>query len=285
MTDQPKSIVLKPVDKMMTYIDAQRPNIEKILPKHMSVERFVTQARLALGKNERLVRCTPLSVVKCIMDAAELGLDPTGRLGSAYLVPFKDVCTLIPGYRGLIDLAARSGQVKSIEAFVVHERDEFTYQAGKIPTHRPYLPRIDEEQDPGRVWCAWAVAAMRGGRQAVVMTLKELEAIRARSPSVRKGQSSPWDSDREEMQKKTVIRRLVKLLPLSPERARDLARAIELDPDDEERLVNPESEPPEAKKSVSAGLAERLSSRPQEAEFAEHMDVDEYRSPEPPDGQ
>ncbi len=220
MSDEqkPSGLVLSQVDRIMTQVDHQRVKLEKLLPDWMQVDRFLFQIRLALttGKSaEKLQLCTPRSIVESALTAATLGLDPSGRLGSGYLVPYKDQCTFIPGYRGLIDLAVRSGFVKSVNAWVVHEGDVFSAQAGKMPKHIPFMPKTSEDPNPGPVYAAWSRAQLRnGGIECEVMSLREINAIKARSAAARYG-SSPWQTDEEEMQKKTVIRRLVKKLPLS----------------------------------------------------------------------
>jgi recombination protein RecT len=172
--------------------------------------------------------------------AADLGLDPSGRLGSAYLVPYGQECQLIPGYRGLIDLAVRSGFVRSVNAWVVHEKDGFSAVAGKLPRHVPWLPRAGEDMDPGPVFAAWARYRTReGGDESVVMSLRELWAVRDRSAGYRSAmkygnKDNPWLSDPEEMLKKTVIRRALKLAPLNPtgalnEALEKYAKALEHD--------------------------------------------------------
>jgi recombination protein RecT len=201
-----------------SLIEAAKPKLAEVLPKHLSADRMVRVSIACIVKTPALAKCTSTSLLNCLMTAAQLGLEPTGVLGGAYLVPFKDECTLVIGYRGLIDLARRSGQIESIEAHVVHSRDRFT-------CHYGLDPRLEHEPawtgDRGDILAVYAVAKLvGGGRQVEVMTRGEVDAIRARSKS---GNSGPWATDYSEMARKTVVRRLCKYLPLSVEMADALA--------------------------------------------------------------
>lgn len=196
-----------------------------VLPKHLTTERLVRIACAAASRNQQLLQCTTTSLLSAIMTAAQLGLEPSGALGSAYLVPFRNKggnleCQLIVGYRGLIDLARRSGQIASIEAHVVHanEPHKITYGLTPVLEHQPLL-----EGDPGKPVAVYAIARLRDGTmQHEVMTYAQVEAIRNRS---RAGQHGPWMTDWEEMARKTCVKRLAKYLPLSTE----LAEAIDTD--------------------------------------------------------
>jgi recombination protein RecT len=211
-------------------------------------ERFMAVALQAVTRSPRLLECTPASIIKALRDAAELGLEPSGLMGSAYLVPYRNKqsgryeAQLIPGYRGLIDLARRSGELVTMEAHVVREKDTFEFEFGTMQhlTHRPWLNLTGEretvldentgELGPGRLLDAgpyvafYAFARLTSGEtQFDVMTVPEVDAIRRRSKA---GDDGPWVTDYVEMGRKTVVKRLVKFLPLS---ATDLTRALEIE--------------------------------------------------------
>lgn len=207
------------LSEFQVALTSQQTAIAARLPSHLSAERIMKIAVTAAWKNPKILDCTKESVMLSIMTAAELGLEPGGPLGSAYLVPYGSTCQLIPGYRGMIDLARRSGQIKSIEAHAVYEHDEFIVEFGIEPKliHRPTL-----KAERGEVTAFYAVAQLVGGGvQYDYMTKADVEAIRKRS---RAASSGPWVTDYNEMGKKTVIRRLFKTLPVSVE----LCRALEL---------------------------------------------------------
>lgn len=188
-----------------------RIRIAEVLPRHLDAARMTRLALSAAGRDEKLLKCTPRSFCQAVLVAARLGLEPDGTLGSAYLIPYGNTCTLVPGYRGLIDLARRSGSVLSIEAHLVHEEDDFILVYGTTPKLR-HVPRTDGPR--GEIQGAYALARLKGDvAQYDYMDAGEVEAIRAGK------NSTPWRDHWGEMAKKTVIRRLCKSLPMSVELA------------------------------------------------------------------
>ena len=220
-TQQSSAVVTRPSDKMgslKSLFEKKKDAIAAILPKHLTAERIVKVTLSALSRNPELLACSQESIFFAVIQAAELGLEFGGVLGHAYMVPYKNKHTkrleavFIPGYRGLIALARRSGQIVSIEAHPVYERDKCVVRFGTNPTldHEPFL-----DGDPGQIRLVYAVATLKdGGQQVEVMSLAQVLAIRDRSPA---GQSGPWVSDFDEMARKTVVRRLWKYLPMSIE--------------------------------------------------------------------
>lgn len=214
-----------------------RDALAGVLPRHMAADRLIRIALQAASRNPRLLECTQTSILLSLVNAAQLGLEAGGLLGSAYLVPYRNSkqncyeAQMIPGYRGLIDLARRSGEVLKIEARVVRRGDEFRldYGADTI-THVPAIEHAQDDPEAEQTYNpnddiigAYAVATLKGGvRQFEWMTRKEIDAIRRRS---RAGDDGPWVTDYSEMARKTVVRRLAKYLPLSPE----FSRAMELE--------------------------------------------------------
>jgi recombination protein RecT len=205
---------------LKNLLEQRRDSIAQLIPKHLSADRLMKVALNCVGKTPMLQQCSPVSLLQCVITAAELGLEPGGALGHAYLVPFKTTATLIIGYRGFIQLMRNSGQLSSIRAVVVHEKDVFKLREGIEQTikHEPFL-----DGEPGPLKYVYCVAKLKDGSvQIEVMTRAQVEAIRARS---RSGGSGPWQTDYEEMAKKTVVRRISKYLPMSAE----LEKAIDLD--------------------------------------------------------
>jgi recombination protein RecT len=189
--------------------------IAKALPKHMSPERMMRVAMTCLTKVPKLAECTPESFMQCLLSLSQWGLEPDGR--RAHLIPYGKECTLIIDYKGLIELAYRSGVVKTIHADVVYQGDIFAYSLGEIRDHTPWAFRVDaaKPKEQGKVIAAYARIVMTGDvTKCEVMTAEEVESIRMRSKA---GQSGPWKSDWSEMAKKTAFRRASKWLPLSAE--------------------------------------------------------------------
>jgi len=196
--------------------------VAKTLPGIFTPERFMRVTLTAFNKNPKLLECTKASIASVIFQSAQWGLEPDGR--HAHIVSYRNKngeseAQLQLDYKGLIALVRRSGEVSSLHADVVCEADEFVYDLGEIQTHR-----IDFKKPRGSVYAVYATATLKdGSKQTAVMTLEEVQGIAARSKSVvaakKFGGTTPWDTDWNEMAKKTAFRRLSKWLPLSFEAA------------------------------------------------------------------
>lgn len=210
----------------------RQPNFQKqmalAMPKSMTPDRLTRIVITECRKTPALLKCAPESFYGAVLQCAALGLEPGSALGHCYLLPFgngKDKqgrpnAQLIIGYRGMIDLARRSGQIISLQAYCVHEQDTFNYKLGLDPDIE-HIPA--SVADRGKVTHVYAVAKLKGdGVQFEVMSRAEIEKVRTSSKA---GNSGPWSSHWEEMAKKTVIRRLFKYLPVSIE----AVRAVEID--------------------------------------------------------
>jgi recombination protein RecT len=202
-----------PVRNLSRFLDARTKNLAKFTAARIKPEVLIRLALFEFSQNEYLRRCTPESIYGSLILSAQLGLEPSGIRGEAYLVPFKGKCTLIPGWRGLVKLALRSKAVKSLYSHVVYEQDEFRVWLGSEPKveHRPFL-----DGDPGPLRCAYAVAIMENGAIDVeVMTVDELEKIRENASKSRGGKDGPAYQDwADQMYRKAPLRRLCKRLPL-----------------------------------------------------------------------
>ena len=195
--------------------EAYRKQIQDALPKFIDKDRFIRSALSEFRLNKALQECSVPSVMGYFMQAAALGLEPASTLGQCYPVPFNNKnsgakeCQFILGFRGMAAIARRSGEVTSIDAHVVHERDEFLLEYGidaKL-SHKPYL-----DGDPGTMRGAYAVVRFKDGSyQYAFMPRFEIEKHHKRSKS---GTSGPWITDYEEMAKKTVFRSMFKWLPI-----------------------------------------------------------------------
>ena len=197
--------------------------------------RLVQLARTMIQGSAALARCTPLSIMACVVESAQLGLELDKVLGHAYLVPFKDECTLIVGYRGFIHLAYQSGTVNSISAEIVRKTDKFSYQLGtkRELIHVPNgIPKDDSEAN----WKgAYAVVEfIHGGTSFEYMETAEIELHRNRSRSWQAykhdGKPTPWVTDAGPMWRKTPIRKLGKRMPMSTtDKRAEFLRAVMLD--------------------------------------------------------
>jgi recombination protein RecT len=260
---------------LKTMLEERRPEIKAMLPTHVNVERFMKSALLAVARDHNLQACTPLSLLTAVINAAELGLDFTPGKAHAYLVKYGDKAQFMPSYKGMIDLARRSGDVKKIESFIVKEKDVFKIRLGTSPGIDHEYPAKGSRGDMIGVY---AVATFTDGEtQFDYMTREEIDAIRKRSKAANSG---PWVTDYNEMARKTVVRRLFKYLPCSSDM---LTKAIEAD-NQAIGLVDYEVEPMEDG-DKTRNLAEKLKAKIQEPEpeQAEVVDEDtgEVVEPEP----
>lgn len=204
--------------------DYFKTQVALVLPKHLTAERFTRVALSAVGRVPKLADCTPESVMAAMMTCSELGIEPDGR--RAHLIPYGKECKLIIDYKGLVELAKRSGDVSNIHAQIVCENDAFEYDTGEI-THK-----IDFRRERGAMYAAYVIINFKdGGKHAEVMTRDDIDRIRKRSKA---SGSGPWVTDYDEMAKKTVFRRASKWITLSPE----IRDALDKDADSPAPLVN-----------------------------------------------
>lgn len=194
--------------------------ITRALPKHMNADRMARIVTTEIRRTPKLLACDAKSLFGAVIQASQLGLEPGGGLGHAYLVPYGKECQLIIGYRGMIDLARRSGQMISLAGEAVYAKDRFEHELGLEPKLK-HVPSIEEDRGP--LVYVYAVAVLTGGgRQFIVMSRGDVERIKKRSKA---SGSGPWQTDYDAMAIKTVIRRLFKYLPVSVE----MQRAVVLD--------------------------------------------------------
>lgn len=226
-------------------------------------DRLKLVALTAFTRSPELMACEPVSVARAIVEAGQLGLEPTGLLGGAYLVPRGGKATLMIGYRGLVILALRSQVVQRVEARIVREKDAFEYGYGLDPYVR-HVP-APMGTDPGELVAAYAVLVYRDGqRHFDVMSKAEIEVIRGRSSA---GRAGPWITDYFEMAKKTVLRRLLKLAPLTVQVAE---RLDEIDPEvDEPHAAQVGSRQAELRRQLQEALTNEYGTAPVEGQFRE----------------
>lgn len=208
---------------MQQYIKQMESEIKKALPSVMTPERFTRIVLSALSTNRQLQETTPQSFLGAMMTAAQLGVEPNTPLGQAYLIPFRNhgtlECQFQLGYKGLIDLAYRSGEVSVIQAQVVYENDDFSYSFGLDPV----LKHTPAKADRGAPVAVYAMFKTKdGGFGYDVMSMDDVRTHAKRySKAFNNG---PWQTNFEEMAKKTVLKRVLKYAPLKSEFVRQVAQ-------------------------------------------------------------
>ena len=199
-------------------IQAGAKQFATALPKHINSERFVRIAITTIRQNPKLAKCNQESLLGALMVSAQLGLEP-GTLGQCYLIPFENKrmgtveCQFQIGYKGLIELLRRSGQLSDIYSYTVYENDDFNIEYGlsRTLTHKP---NFDER---GEIKGFYAVAILKDGAKAFEYMTKD-EVVK-HEEKYRKGsyKNDVWNKNFEEMAQKTVVKKLLKWLPVSVE--------------------------------------------------------------------
>lgn len=217
-TQGTKAVSKKQPQTIKDYINAMSGEIAKALPQVMTPERFTRIALSAVSNTPKLGNCTPQSFLGAMMNAAQLGLEPNTPLGQAYLIPFENrkkgitECQFQIGYKGLIDLAYRSGEVKMIDAQTVYENDEFEYELGMDPVLK-HKPARTNRGNPIYFYATFKLT--NGGQGFQVMSIEDVqEHAKKYSKTYNNG---PWQTNFEEMAKKTVLKKLLKYAPLKTE--------------------------------------------------------------------
>lgn len=192
--------------------------IKMLLPKEINPARFIRGAVSSIRENEDLEKANPLSVCGSVIKAAMLGVELGEPLGHGYLIPYKGICKFMPGYKGMMALAWRSGKVKSFKTNVICENDIFENEDGMIPKFR----HVASLRNRGQIEGFYAyVSLINGGFQSEVMSLEEVIEAKSNSKSYLKC----WQNHFIEMGRKTAVRRLSKSLQLS----RELSELVTID--------------------------------------------------------
>lgn len=208
---------------MVEYIKGMEGEIKKALPSVITPERFTRMTLSAISVNPTLAECTPKSFLGAMMSAAQLGLEPNTPLGQAYLIPYKnkgvDEVQFQIGYKGLIDLAYRSGEVELVQAQIVYENDKFECQYGL----EPKLVHIPADRDRGEAIKVYAMFKTKsGGYGFEVMSMEDIKAHAKKYSRAYSSSYSPWSTNFEEMAKKTVLKKVLKYAPMKS----DFVRAV-----------------------------------------------------------
>jgi recombination protein RecT len=207
----------------------------------------------AISTNQKLGSCTPASFLGAMMSAAQLGLEPNTPLGQAYILPYQNKGVLEAqfqlGYKGLIDLAYRSGEVEVVQAHIVYANDKFECEYGLEPklTH---VPADTDRGDPIKVYAMFKTKS--GGYGFEVMSMEDVRIHAEKYSKAYNTSFSPWKTNFEEMAKKTVLKKCLKYAPLKS----DFVKGIVQDG------------------AVKSGLSEDMYEVPNDVVEAEFTEVD-----------
>lgn len=206
------------LSKNMSIVDmikALEPEIARALPSVITPERFTRMALNALNNTPKLAECTQMSFLGALMSAAQLGLEPNTPLGQAYLIPYKNKgvleCQFQIGYKGLLDLVYRNEMVQTVQAQTVYENDEFHYSLG-LNSDLVHVPALSDRGESVAFYALFRLD--NGGYGFEVMSRADIDSFAKKYSKGISSAYSPWNTNYEEMAKKTVIKKVLKYAPL-----------------------------------------------------------------------
>ena len=218
-------------NEVAQYLDCcMKDRIAAVLPKHLTADRVIQIAATTINKNPRIAQCSPASLLGAVMQASILGFPPVDALGYCYFVPYgRDVQFQI-GYRGMVELARRSGDIRMLYAETVREGDEFEVELGLYPklVHKPKL-----DSSKPLIYVYAVCHFLNGGYNFKVLSRADVEYLRMRNPMQKGAPTGAWATDYEAMAKAKSVKQLSKFLPMSIDQQMALAT--------DEAVIRPES--------------------------------------------
>lgn len=210
---QKARITESPVQALQRLMLSHQDQVQAAVGKIMRPEKLIRLAVTAMHTSPNLQNCSIPSIINSVMLAGQLGLEINNGLGHGWLIPYKNVCTFQVGYRGLIELAYRSGEIRDVQARIVYTKEVFVLREGSEPilNHEPLPPSVR-----GDMRGAYSRVVYKDGTMSFYWMFKEeIEAVRDRASMSK--DSGPWKTWFEEMVKKTVLKRHLKTCRLSAE--------------------------------------------------------------------
>lgn len=212
-TQKPAALTVK------DYLEKAKGAIAQALPRHLNADRFLKTVMVSLNQNPKLMSCTKDSILNCVMAAAQLGLEP-GPLGHVYLIPYENrnagtvVAQFQLGYKGLLEIVTRSGQIEVINAFPICEKDKVVSELGF--NERLEITQATGDRGPVVAYVAYA-KTKSGGKVYKIMTKAEVEKHMKKYSKAYAQSGSAWTTSFDEMATKTVLIQIMKYLPKSIE--------------------------------------------------------------------
>ena len=246
-------------------------SIESMLPDFMEGQgaRLAKRAQMTFAANPDLQACPPDEFIRCVLEAAEFGFAIDGKM--AYVVKYKSKFQMQLDYKALVAVAKRMGTIRDIYAEIVCENDDFRAWREDGAEHLRHERVLGLER--GKEIGAYAIVVLADGRwRYELMDMSELNAIEARAPS-KKG---PWSTDKNEMRRKTILRKTLKLYGDDP----GVLRLLELTDEEVEVDENPQAIQ-DSKDSIRSQLARRLKPKALEQKETITQEFKVQEQPEP----
>lgn len=212
-----QGVTANPTYAMKQIIIKMKNDINTALPIQLTYKRFQSVALSTFNANKKLQSCEPITFISAMIQSAHLGLEPNTPLGQAYLIPYNDngveKVQFQIGYKGLMELANRSGKIKTMYANEVRSNDKFEIDYGleQKLIHQPLL-----NGDRGEIIGYYAVYHLEPNGHSFVYMNKD-EILNHGKKYSKSFEGGFWESEFDSMAKKTVIKRLLKYAPLSTE--------------------------------------------------------------------
>lgn len=212
---------------LQTQLNQWEPYMtSNLCPAHVSAPRIIGAAVMAARSKPELLDCKEDTVLRTVIQCCQYGLEPDTPLQQCHILSYKKEAKLVVGYRGLIALAYNTGLVAGITAIPVYTNEDFEYRVtaqGAVLNHTPMIEGYKGEFRA--VYCMVKLVDPQADVIIQVMSLDQVNHVMMKSPS-RESNKSPWKQDFDQMAIKTVIKRALKYMPLSPERADRLMSAV-----------------------------------------------------------
>jgi recombination protein RecT len=264
-----------PVAAFSSFMDRFKPQLALALPKHLTADRMARLACTAFSNTPKLQECTPMSIAASIMTASTLGLEP-GVNGQGFLVPYGRTCTFVPGWKGLVDIANRSGRC-TVWTGAVFAGDHFEYALGDRPfvTHRP-----GDEDDPAKLTHVYAIGRVNGSDHPVIEVWTIRKIWKHRDQYNKVGGKHYSFRDHEMYARKIPLLQVLKYMPSSIELNNAMAVANAQDGGsmatiDATGMVTIMETPPEQEERQQEERASESTGKPEmtDAEFARNLPI------------
>lgn len=200
-----KSLVLK---NAYTHLESFLQTKAAALPKDFNQTRFLQNCMTVLQETKDIEKMHPVSIARTMLKGAFLGLDFFNR--ECYAIPYGNQLQFQTDYKGEIKLAKKYSinKIKDIYAKVVREGDKFEE---KVVDGKQYVNFEPIPFNDGEIIGSFAVVLFEDGSMMYeTMSKAEIEAIRENFSKAKN--SLAWTKTPGEMYKKTVLRRLCKLI-------------------------------------------------------------------------